>query len=142
MPSPVTADWVGQCRVPTASEGPERIGGKASGKAQDALSPGRVDGETRGALPLLATPGVCPSSPDAKDPVSRFLLTGRHWATSKWLALLRQRNLAAVLPNHLTTAWHGVRHRQVTHGRVFPDRPPAPGGLAVVKPVQAPSGCR
>jgi hypothetical protein len=78
MPSPVTTDWVGECRVPTASESPERIGGKASGKAQDALPPGWVNGKTRGALPLLAAPGVCPWPPDAKDPVSCFVPTGRH----------------------------------------------------------------
>jgi hypothetical protein len=78
VPLPVTADWVGEYRVPTAFEGPERIGGKASGKAQDSLAPGRVNGETRRALPLLAAPGVCPWPPDAKDPVSCFVLTGRH----------------------------------------------------------------
>jgi hypothetical protein len=74
MPTPVTADWVGECRVPTASEGPERIGGKAGGKAEDALPPGRINGKTRDdhrglrqrrGQPVLLVATVCVSVGDS-----------------------------------------------------------------------------
>jgi hypothetical protein len=62
--------------------GPAEISG-AAGKSENALAAGRINGESRGSLPLLAAPAICAGSPDANGPVSCVMLTchGRlQWA--------------------------------------------------------------
>jgi hypothetical protein len=80
----VTADGVGKFTEPIAADGRERIGGEA----QDALAPGRINGETRGTLPLLAAPGIRTRSPDADDPLSRLLRTGHEPPPGGWIRFL------------------------------------------------------
>jgi len=80
------AERSGKFTAPIAADGRERIGGEA----QDALAPGRINGETRGALPLLAAPGICTRSPDADHPVSRLLRTGHGPTLGGWIRYLAE----------------------------------------------------
>jgi hypothetical protein len=77
-PLPVTADGVGEYGVPIVFDGPERMGGKASGEAQDALAPGRINGKPaarcRSSPPQAYARG--PQTPITRSRVSCALLTG------------------------------------------------------------------
>lgn len=80
--------------------GPAEISG-AAGKSENALAAGRIDGESRGSLPLLAAPAICAGSPDADGPISRVMLTGH--GRLQWAGYVtRQRELpGASLRHHL-----------------------------------------
>jgi hypothetical protein len=99
-PPLVTTDGMGDRSEPVAVDGSRRPGRET----QDALPPGRVNGESGSALPLLATPDIGAWSPDAEDPVSRLFFAGHVPPPGGWLCHWQRKDDWPAACHHLTTA--------------------------------------